>query len=196
MLRTLGHANLKTIHYVLRTLIYANPPRNMTQARDVINELATATHAMQTTVATTVGSNSRFSCLCLRDVFENATDYWLAGHYTCLWISCQMIIYNVPIGSNVRMTKLRDNKFWRSTRPTKLGVRMEGPSTIECVHVNGNLTTLLREGITKCINIRRVLSYCWPFHIPLWRQFLAWIVFEVFTFYLWSFFSTSHLSEL
>ncbi len=51
------HANLKTIHYVLRTLVHANPPRNMTQARDIINQaLATAMHAMQTTVATTVGS--------------------------------------------------------------------------------------------------------------------------------------------
>jgi hypothetical protein len=28
--------------------------------------------------------------------------------------------------------------------PTKLGVRTEGPYTIECVHVNGNLTILLR----------------------------------------------------
>ncbi len=89
-----------------------------------------------------------------------------------------MIIWNVPIGSDVRMTKLRDNKFWRSARPTELGVKMEGPSTIECVHINGNLNTLLRKGITERINICRDLSYCWPFHIPLWRQFLACIVFE------------------
>ncbi len=43
--------------------------------------------------------------------------------------------------------------------PTKLGVRTEGPYTIERVHVNGNLTILLREGITECINIHRVLPY-------------------------------------
>ncbi len=43
--------------------------------------------------------------------------------------------------------------------PTKLGVRAEGPYTIECVHVNGNLTILLRKGITECINICRVLPY-------------------------------------
>ena len=43
--------------------------------------------------------------------------------------------------------------------PTKLGVRAEGPYTIERVHVNGNLTILLREGITECINIHRVLPY-------------------------------------
>ncbi len=44
--------------------------------------------------------------------------------------------------------------------PTKFGVRTEGPYTIEHVHVNGNLTILLCEGITECINIRRVLLYC------------------------------------
>ncbi len=43
--------------------------------------------------------------------------------------------------------------------PTKMGVRMEGPYTIERVHVNGNLTISLCEGITECINRRRVLPY-------------------------------------
>ncbi len=41
---------------VLRTLVHTNPPQNMTQARDLIDDaLATAMHAMQTTVATTLG---------------------------------------------------------------------------------------------------------------------------------------------
>jgi hypothetical protein len=44
--------------------------------------------------------------------------------------------------------------------PTKLGVRTEGPYTIERIHVNGNLTLLLHEWITECINIRRVWTYC------------------------------------
>jgi hypothetical protein len=43
--------------------------------------------------------------------------------------------------------------------PTKLGVRTEGPYTIESIHVNGNLTILLREGITESIKIHRVLPY-------------------------------------
>jgi hypothetical protein len=42
---------------VLRTLVHTHPPQNMTQARDIIdNALATAMHAMQTTVANTLGS--------------------------------------------------------------------------------------------------------------------------------------------
>jgi hypothetical protein len=39
-------------------------------------------------------------------------------------------------------------------------LRTEGPYTIEHVHVNGNLTILLHEGITERINICRVLPYC------------------------------------
>ncbi len=47
----------QTVTNVLRTLVHTNPSRNMTQARDIIdNALATAMHAMQTTVATTLGS--------------------------------------------------------------------------------------------------------------------------------------------
>ncbi len=47
----------QTVTNVLRTLVHTNPPQNMTQARDIIdNALATAMHDMQTTVATTLGS--------------------------------------------------------------------------------------------------------------------------------------------
>jgi hypothetical protein len=47
----------QTVTNVLRSLVHTNPPQNMTQARDIIdNALGTAMHAMQTTVATTLGS--------------------------------------------------------------------------------------------------------------------------------------------
>jgi hypothetical protein len=47
----------QTVNNVPRTLVHTNPPRNMTQARDIIDDaLATAMHAMQTTIATTLGS--------------------------------------------------------------------------------------------------------------------------------------------
>jgi hypothetical protein len=49
----------QTVINVLRTLVHTNPPQNMTQARDIIDDaLATAMHAMQTTVATSLGSMS------------------------------------------------------------------------------------------------------------------------------------------
>jgi hypothetical protein len=50
----------QTATNVLITLAHTNPPQNMAQARDMIDDaLATAMHAMQTTVANTVGSTPR-----------------------------------------------------------------------------------------------------------------------------------------
>jgi hypothetical protein len=48
---------LQTVNNVVRTLVHTNPPQNMTQARHIIDDaLATAMHAMGTTVASTLGS--------------------------------------------------------------------------------------------------------------------------------------------
>ncbi len=75
----------QTVNNVLRTLVHTNPPRNMTQARDIIDDaLATAMHAMQTTIATTLGSTPGALAFCLRYVFECAADCRLAGHCTYL----------------------------------------------------------------------------------------------------------------
>ncbi len=47
----------QTVNNVLRTLVHTNPPQNLTQARDIIDDaLATGMHTMLTTVATTLGS--------------------------------------------------------------------------------------------------------------------------------------------
>jgi hypothetical protein len=47
----------QTVNNVLRTLVHTNPPQNTTQVRAIIDDaLATAIHAMQTTIATTLGS--------------------------------------------------------------------------------------------------------------------------------------------
>jgi hypothetical protein len=53
----------QTVTNVLRTLVHTNHPQNMTQARDIIDDaLATAMHAMQTTVASTLGSTPGTLC--------------------------------------------------------------------------------------------------------------------------------------
>jgi hypothetical protein len=47
----------QTVENILRLLVHANPPRNMSSAKDIVDDaLATAMHAMQNTVATTLGS--------------------------------------------------------------------------------------------------------------------------------------------
>jgi hypothetical protein len=75
---------------------------------------------------------------------------WQAMHVLVNIMS--MRIYDVPIGSNNSTPGQKVLKKVHNS--TKLGVRTEGPYTIEHVHLNGNLTILLHEGITE-------------FHIPL-----------------------------
>ncbi len=144
-------------------------------------------HAIQTTIATTLGSTPGALAFAW-GMFLNVlliTD-WQAIACTCehhnnenLWrVNRKWCQFDCSLGQQV-LQKLHN--------PTKLGVRTEGPYTIERVHVNGNLTIPLCEGITECIKICRIPPYCWQFHIPLWRQFLAWNLLEVFTFYLWLF---------
>jgi hypothetical protein len=151
----------QTVPIVLRTLVHTNPTRNMTQARDIIDDaLATAMHAMQTTVATTLGSMPGALAFA-RDMFLNVLLIadWQAFARThehhvnenLRHANRKQRQYDYALGQQI-LKKVHDS--------TKLGVRMEGPYTIEHVRVNGSLTILLREGITECISIHRVLLYC------------------------------------
>ncbi len=184
----------QTVNNVLRILVHTNPPRNMTQPRDIIdNALATAMHAMQTTVATTLGSTPGALAFA-QDMFLKVPLIadWQAIARTCehhlnenlQWANRKQRQYDYAPGQQV-LKKVHD--------PTKLGVRTKGPFTIEHVHVNGNLTILLCEGITECINIRRVLPYCWTIpHAPV-KTIFSMDCIEVFAFYLWFFFSPPHI---
>jgi hypothetical protein len=133
---------------------------NMTQARDIIDyALATAMHAMQTTISTTLGSTL--------GALAFAQDMFLK---VLLVVDWQVIARTCGhhVNKNLRCANRKQRQFdyapgqqvlKKVHNPTKLGVRTEGPCTIECIHVNGNLTILLCEGITERINICRVLPY-------------------------------------
>jgi len=153
-------------------------------------------HAMQTTVATTLGSTLGALAFAW-DMFLNVL---LIADWQAIARTCEH-----HVNENLRCANRKRRQYdyapgqqvlKKVHNPTKLGVRTEGPYTIERVHVNGNLTILLHEGITERINIHRVLPYCWPFHMPLWRQLLAWVVLRFSLFISDPFFSTWHSSEL
>jgi hypothetical protein len=150
----------QTVTNVLRTLVHTNPPQNMTQARKIIdNALATVMHAMQTTLATTLGSTPGALAFA-QDMFLNVL---LIADRQAIARTCEH-----HVNENLRRANRKRHQFDYATgkqvleklhNPTKLGVRTEGPYTIERIHVNGNLTILLCKEITECINICRVLPY-------------------------------------
>jgi hypothetical protein len=133
----------------------------MTQARDIIdNALATAMHAMQTTVATTLGS--------MLGALAFAQDTFLNVPLITDWQAIARTREH-HVNENLQRANRKQRQYDYAPRqqvlkkvhdPTKVGVRTKGPYTIERIHVNGNLIILLREGITECINICRVLPYC------------------------------------
>ncbi len=145
---------------VLRTLVHTNLPQNMTQARDIIdNALATAMHAMQPTIATTLGSTPGALAF-VQDTFLNVP----------LIVDWQVIACTREhhVNENLQYANRKQHQFDYAPRqqilkkvhnPTKLGVRTEGPYTIERVHINDNLTIFFSEEITECINICKVLPH-------------------------------------
>jgi hypothetical protein len=75
----------QTAGTVLRTLLHAYTPQNMTQARDTIEDaLATAMHTMHTTVASTLGSVPG-SLAFVQDKFMNVQliAHWPASACLC-----------------------------------------------------------------------------------------------------------------
>ena len=150
----------QTVENVLRTIIHGNPPKTMSKAKDIVDDaLATAMHAMRTTVATTLGS-APGSLAFARDMFLNVP--LVADWQTIARKREQHVNENLRRANQKR----REYDYAPGQRvlkkvhnPTSLGVRTMGPYTIERVHVNGNLTIQLRPGVTERINIRRVLPY-------------------------------------
>ncbi len=96
---------------MLRTLVHTNPPQNMTQARDKIEDaLATATHAMQTTIATALGSTPGALAFA-QDMFLNMP--LIADQNAVARNHEHHVNENLQHakGSNVSLTTLQDNKF-------------------------------------------------------------------------------------
>ncbi len=71
-------------------------------------------HAMQTTVATTLGSTPGALAFAW-DIFLNVP--LIADWQAIALVNIMsMRIYDVPIGRNISLTTLRDSKFWRKCK--------------------------------------------------------------------------------
>jgi transposase InsO family protein len=150
----------QTVENVLRILVHTNPPNNLSKAKDIVDDaLATAMHAMRTTVATTLGSTPGALAFS-RDMFLNVP---LIADWQAIARAREQ-----HVNENLRRANKKRRQYdyavgqrvlKKVPNPTTLGVRTEGPYPINRVHVNGNLTIELRNGVTERINIRRVLPY-------------------------------------
>ena len=153
----------QTVGNVLRVLLYSNPPKNVTQAKDIMDDaLATAMHAMRTVVATSLGSTPGALAFG-RDMLLNVP---LVADWKAITHAREQ-----KVNENLRRVNAKRRSYDYEQgqkvlklvhKPTKLGRRTFGPFTIKRVHVNGNLTMELRPGLRERINVRRVI----PYHEP------------------------------
>ena len=150
----------QTVGNILRTLLYSNPPKNMTQAKDIMDAaLSTAMHAMRCTIATTIGSTPG-SLAFSRDMFLNIP---LIADWQSIAQRREHFINENLRRENARRRQydyVPGQKILKKVHdPTKLGVRTSGPYTVLRTHVNGTVTINLRPGVSERINIRRVIPY-------------------------------------
>ena len=131
----------QTVGNVLRTYLYSNPPQNMTQAKDIIDQaLATTMHAMRSKIATTLGSTPGALAFS-RDMFLNVP---LIADWQAISARREQ-----HINDNLRRANQKRRQYDYTTgqkilkkvhNPTKLGVRTSGRYTIQRVHVNRIIT--------------------------------------------------------
>ena len=151
----------QTVENVLRVLIHGNPPKTMSKTKDIVYKvLSTAIHAMRITVATTLGS-APGSLAFARDMFLNVP-------LVADWQTIARKREQEHVNKNLRRVNKKRPRYDYAAgeqvlkkvhNPTSLGVRTNGPYTIDRVHVNGTLTIVLRPGVTERINIRRIVPY-------------------------------------
>jgi hypothetical protein len=127
------------VNNMLRTLVHTNPLHNMTQARDILDDaLATAMHAMQTTIVTTLGSTLGAHAFA-QDMFLNVS---LIADWQAIACTCEHHINEYLRRANRKQRQFDYASVQQVLKkvhdPTKLGVRTEGPYTIARIHVNGN----------------------------------------------------------
>ena len=153
----------QTVGNVLRTLLYTNPPRNLDEASDLVDDaLATAMHAMRTNVATTLGS-SPGALVFSRDMF---LDIPLTADWQIIQQRREQLVNEDLRRKNAKRIRFDyaqgQRVLKKRHKPNKLGLRTEGPYEITRVHTNGTITIQLRQGVTERINIRRVIPYNEP----------------------------------
>ena len=153
----------QTVGNVLRTLVHTEPPRTLGDAKAMVdNALATASHAVRTNISQVTGyspgalafhRDMLLDVPLIADLMAIRDKRQLSVDVNLRRVNAKRSSYDYQQGQTV----LKKRHEW-----TKLGERWDGPYPIQRVHVNGNVTIQLCEGVTERINIRRVK----PYHLP------------------------------
>ncbi|KAL7426352.1 hypothetical protein ACHAXH_000401 [Discostella pseudostelligera] len=147
----------QTVGNVLHILLHGEPPKNISHAKDFVDEaLSIAMHAMRAGVHTTLGSSPE-SLVFNRDMFLNIP---LIADWTAITKKWEHLVNGNLMCENSHRWQYdyqpQQKVLKKNTNPRKLGERTSGPYLIEQVHTNGTITIQLSDNTSEQINIRRV----------------------------------------
>ena len=150
----------QTVGNVLRTVLHSERPKDLTQARDIIDDaLATAMHSMRTNITTALKS-SPGALVYARDMFLNVP---LIADWKTIQKHREQLVNENLRKSNAKRRSYDYQQGERVLRkiykPTKLGERTSGPYQIKKVHCNGTVTLQMNDDVTERISIRRILPF-------------------------------------
>ena len=150
----------QTVGNVLRTLLHGEPPQNIANAKDYVDEaLSIAMHAMRVGIHSTMGS-SPGNLVFNRDMFLNIP---LIADWHAITLKREHLINENLMRENQKRRRhdyTPQQKILKKTwKPRKLGIRTTGPYTILQTHVNGTVTIELRPGISERLIIQRIIPY-------------------------------------
>jgi hypothetical protein len=146
-----------TVGNVLRTLLHSEPPQNITNAREFVDEAPSiAMHAMRAGIHLTLGS-SPGSLVFNREMFLNIP---LIADWHAITQKTEHLIHQNLIQENQKRRWYNYlpeqcilKKHWK---PRKLDTRTSGPYRVLQTQVNGAVTIELRPEVSERLNIQRV----------------------------------------
>jgi hypothetical protein len=137
----------QTVGNVLRTFLHSNPPQNIANAEQYVDEaISIAMHAMRAGVHSTLGS-SPGNLVFNRDMFLNIP--LIVDWSTITQRRGHLIHENLKRENQTRRGYdyvPRQMVFKKKWKPKKLGKRTSGLYKIVQTHVNGTVTIQLRPG--------------------------------------------------
>jgi hypothetical protein len=150
----------QTVGNVLRTLLHGNPPQNIANAEQYVDEaLSIAMHAMRAGVHTTLGS-SPGNLVFNRDMFLNIP---LIANWHAITQRREHLIHENLMRENQKRRSFdyapQQRVLKIKWKPRKLDEQTSGLYKIVQTHVNGTVTIQLRPDLTERIKIRRIIPY-------------------------------------
>ncbi len=154
----------QTVASVLKTLLLAQPPQTRCAAALLVDDaLATAMHALRSTVSTTLQATPG-SLAFSRDMFLNIP---LLANWDAILARREQLVNDALLRANKKRINFdyavgQQVLKYDKTIMGKLKPKTSGPFEILRVHSNGTVTISLRPRITERINVQRTLPYREP----------------------------------